>query len=105
MDEFVTSFNICDESISKHVVARPCKFDKRVYIKPKPKFDERVYIKPKPNRYDFVYVYEYLAKEYNLSFPLTNFQTEMLKTINVASSQLHANNWAFRSVFRYFSIT
>lgn len=73
MDDFVTMFNVCDESVTAYVVARHCKSD------------ERVYMKPKPNSYDFKYVYKFLFKEYDISFPLTDFEVGMLTTMNLES--------------------
>jgi len=61
VNNFVSVFDICDESVVDHAVARPCRAD------------ERVYMKPRPEGYDFIYVYEYLFKEYGITFPLTDF--------------------------------
>ena len=58
-----------------------------------------MYMKPKPNNYDFIYVYEFLFKEYNISFLLTNFEARMLTTMNIAPSQLHPKSWVFFECF------
>jgi len=74
VDDFVTSFNVCDESVSAHAVARHCKSDENVY-------------ETKPNRYDLMNVYDFLFRIYDISFP--DFETEMLTGMNIAPSQLH----------------
>jgi len=84
---FVSVFDIYDELVVDYVVARSCKAD------------ERVYMKPRLDRYDFVYVYEYLFKEYDITFPLTNFEAGMLSVMNIALSQLYLNSWAFLKCF------
>jgi len=49
VNAFVSVYTICDEFVIDYVVARPCKSD------------ERVYVKPKPDSYDFVYVYDFFV--------------------------------------------
>jgi len=56
-------------------------------------------MKPKLDNYDFTYVYEFLFKEYDIRFPLTDFKAGMLTTINIAPSQLHPNGWTFLKCF------
>jgi len=87
VDQFVSVYPSCEDSIVEHALARPCKAHKRVYMK------------PRLNSHDFVYVYDYLFKEYNITFPLTNFEAGMLNLMNIAPSQLHPNIWAFLQCF------
>lgn len=87
MDKFVFEYISCVDFVVDHVVARPCKAH------------ERVYMKPKPDGYDFIYVYEYSFKEYDITFPLTDFEAGMLTLMNIAPSQLHPNSWAFLKCF------
>lgn len=70
MDGFVSVYNVCDKSVATHVVARPCKLD------------ERVYMKPKPESYNFTYVYDFLFKDYDTTFPLIDFEAGMLTMMN-----------------------
>jgi len=51
------------------------------------------------NREDLTFVYE-LFKELDILFLLSHFECQMLMAMNVASSQLHPNNWAFLKVFQ-----
>ena len=74
VDRFVYVYTICHEFVANYAMARPCK----AY--------ERVYMKPKPDSYDFIYVYEFLFKEYDITFPLTNFEAGMLTVMNIALS-------------------
>jgi len=88
VQQFVSVYPVCDDSIVEHVVARPW----RVH--------ERVYVKPKPDSYDFTYVYKFLFKEYHISFPLSDFMAGMLNLMNISPSQLHPNSWAFLKCFK-----
>ena len=49
----------------------------------------------------FCYFYTTVLKKFILRLPLYNFEKELLTEINVASTQLHPNSWAF---VRGFSI-
>ena len=77
----------CEDSVAEYALARPCGAH------------ERVYMKPRLNSNDFVYVYDYLFKEYNITSPLIDFETGMLNLMNIAPSQLHPNSWAFLLCF------
>jgi len=70
-----------------YAVAKPCKAD------------ERVYMKLKLDNYDFTYAYEFLFKEYDISFPLTDFEASILTTVNTTPSPLYPNSWAFLKCF------
>lgn len=85
--QFVSVCPICDDLVVNHVMGKAC----RAY--------EWVYMKPRPDNYDFTYIYEFLFKEYHMTFPLTDFEAGMLNLINVAPSQLHPNSWAFLRCF------
>jgi len=56
-------------------------------------------MKLKPDSYDFTYVYEFLFKEYQINFSLSDFEAGMLTIMNIAPSQLHPNSWAFLKCF------
>jgi len=86
VDAFVSLYTVCDESVADYAVARPCRED------------ERLYMKPRPDSYDFTYVYDFLFKEYDITFPLTDFEAGML-TLMIAPSQLHPNSWTFLKCF------
>jgi len=50
---------------------------------------------------DFTYVYEYFfLKDFDITFPLSNFDAQILTMMNVALTQLHLNNWAFLKAFQ-----
>jgi len=59
----------------------------------------RVCMKPKLDSYNFIYVYEFLFKEYDIVFPLSDFEAGMLTVMNIAPSQLHPNSWDFLKCF------
>lgn len=59
-------------------------------------------MKPKPNSYDFTHVYEFLFKEYDISFPLTDFEAGILMTMDIAPSQLHPRSLAYLKCFEIF---
>ena len=87
MDQFVFVYPPCEDSVAKHALTRPCRAH------------EQVYMKPRLNSHGFIYVYDYLFKEYNITFPLTDFEAGMLNLMNIAPSQLHPNSWAFLRCF------
>ncbi|MCH83583.1 hypothetical protein A2U01_0004409 [Trifolium medium] len=47
----------------------------------------------------YFYMYTNLVQVLNLWLPFTDFESLMLKTLNVAPSQLHPNGWAFIKAF------
>jgi hypothetical protein len=47
----------------------------------------------------FFYMYTSLITQFNLFFPFTEFESLMLRTLNVAPIQLHPNSWAFIKAF------
>jgi len=87
LDQFVSVYPILEDSVLDYAVAKPCRSW------------ERVYMKPRTDDYDFSYVYEYMFKEYSMTFPLTDFEAGMLSLMNIAPSQLHPNSWAFLRCF------
>ena len=52
-----------------------------------------------PDSFDFIYVYDYMFKEYDMCFPLSDFETGMLRLMNIVPGQLHPNSWAFIRCF------
>jgi len=90
--QFVAVYPVCEDSFSEYVVVKPCRTH------------ERVYMRLDTHSYDFTYVYNYLFKEYDICFPLTDFKTGMLRLMNVTPSQLHPNSWASLSFLSYFVI-
>ena len=47
---------------------------------------------------DIVYMYEDVFKEFNIQFPFSDFECELLSLMNVAPVQLHPNSYAFLCV-------
>jgi len=72
VNNFTHVYEVCDDSFTEHSATRSCGAD------------ERVYMNPRPNSYDFIYAYEYLFKEYWITFPLTDFKAGMLIVMNIA---------------------
>jgi len=85
--QFVAVYPVCEDPFVEYAVVKPCRAH------------ECIYMKPAPDSYDFTYVYDYLFKEYNVTFPLTDFEAGMLTLMNIAPSQLHPNYWAFVRCF------
>jgi len=69
---------------------------------------ERVYMSPSVNVDDYTYVYDYMARDFAIQFPLSSFECHILNEIQTTPSQLHPNTWALLKVFqilcKYLSI-
>ncbi|WVY89730.1 hypothetical protein V8G54_035244 [Vigna mungo] len=50
---------------------------------------------------DFFFVYTYMFDQMYVRVPFTEFQSSVLKELNVAPSQLHPNGWAAVQAFTY----
>lgn len=74
MGQFVAMYLVCEDSFVEYAVVKTCRAR------------ESVYMKPDTDSYDFTYVYDYLFKEYNIMFPLTDFEAGMLNLMNIAPS-------------------
>ncbi|KAG2383986.1 uncharacterized protein HKW66_Vig0152510 [Vigna angularis] len=61
--------------------------------------NERVFYGKENSKDDFFYVYSYLFYDMYLRFPLNVFQMDVLKTLNVAPTQLHPNSWGYIQAF------
>ncbi|KOM53185.1 hypothetical protein LR48_Vigan09g184400 [Vigna angularis] len=48
---------------------------------------------------DFFYVYATMFKDLKVLLPFSDFQMGVLRTLNLAPTQLHPNGWAFMQVF------
>ncbi|KOM34851.1 hypothetical protein LR48_Vigan02g100100 [Vigna angularis] len=48
---------------------------------------------------DFFYVYATMFKDLKVLLPFSDFQMGVLRTLNVAPTQLHPNDWAFMQAF------
>jgi len=88
LDQFESVYPVCEDSVLDYAMAKPF----RAW--------ERVYMKPRADSYDFSYVYEFMFKEYSMTFPLTDFEVGMLSLMNIAPSELHPNSWAFLRCFK-----
>ena len=61
---------------------------------------ERVCIlRPKSVSEEFFYFYPSILEDFNIRIPFTDFEVDVLRTINIAPSQLHPNSWAFMKAF------
>ncbi|KOM56733.1 hypothetical protein LR48_Vigan10g262500 [Vigna angularis] len=49
--------------------------------------------------YDFFYIYATMFKDLKVLLPFSDFQMGVLRTLNVAPTQLHPNGWAFMQAF------
>jgi len=65
--------------------------------------DQRVFLKASKDKIDFIYLYEDVFKELHVQLPFTNFECEMLSSINVVPVQIHPNSWAFLQSFQIFT--
>ncbi|MED6218740.1 hypothetical protein PIB30_029318 [Stylosanthes scabra] len=65
----------------------PCSLSERVCF-------STLHLQDHQNR-DFFYIYEILFTNFGLRLPFSDFQLQILNTINVAPTQLHPNAWAF----------
>lgn len=54
---FASVYTICDESVAAYAMTRASKIN------------EKVYMKSRPDNYDFIYVYKFLFKEYDIILP------------------------------------
>ncbi|KOM47816.1 hypothetical protein LR48_Vigan07g152000 [Vigna angularis] len=48
---------------------------------------------------DFFYVYATMVKDLKVLLPFSDFQMSVLRTLNLAPTQLHPNGWAFMQAF------
>ena len=64
--EFVATFNICPEVMAEFIGAKPC--SKADYV----------FIKSSRNSDDFTLVYKYFFKEFDILFPLSHFECQIL---------------------------
>lgn len=62
--------------------------------------EDRVYDSQDLKDAEFVYMYKTLFKDLVLRLPFTEFERGVLVQINVASTQLHRNSWAFVHYFK-----
>lgn len=49
----------------------------------------------------FLYVYSFLFLDLYVAFPFYDFTMDVLRTLNVAPTQLHPNTWASLQVIPY----
>ena len=56
-------------------------------------------IRPKGVDSEWFYFYSGVIEEFSIQFPFSDFETDILRTINVAPSQLRPNSWGFIKAF------
>ncbi|RDX58400.1 hypothetical protein CR513_62288, partial [Mucuna pruriens] len=56
--------------------------------------DERVCHLVKEREEDFIYIYETVMRDLGVTLPFDTFEADVLRTLGVAPTQLHPNNWA-----------
>ncbi|WVY92617.1 hypothetical protein V8G54_031705 [Vigna mungo] len=61
--------------------------------------DERVFHGKENSDGDFFYFYSCLFFDMHLRLPFIEFQIDVLRTLNVAPSQLHPNSWGYIQAF------
>ncbi|KOM52333.1 hypothetical protein LR48_Vigan09g099200 [Vigna angularis] len=61
--------------------------------------NERVFHGRENATHDFFYCYASPFYDLYVRLPLTNFQMEVLRTLNVAPTQLHPNSWGYMQAF------
>lgn len=70
------------------VILEPCVAGERVYI-----------ILPKEVSDEYFYFYSRVIEDFKVRFPFTDFESDLLKTLNIAPSQLLLNEWRFIKAF------
>lgn len=68
----------------KDVVMEPCVVGERVWI-----------TQPMGVSNKYFYFYLGVIEDFRIRIPFTDFESDLLKTLNVAPSQLHPNGWGF----------
>ncbi|RDY02354.1 hypothetical protein CR513_14189, partial [Mucuna pruriens] len=58
--------------------------------------NESVNNQPSPDEAPFFFFYEPVFSKLGIKLPFTAFEQSILRALNVASSQLHPNSWAFK---------
>lgn len=81
------NFRVVSEAFYEKIKLLPCKGE------------ERPFMRGEPGSPPFFYFYRDLVATLGVSFPLTDFQSSLLRRLNVAPSQLHANSWAMVRIF------
>ena len=56
-------------------------------------------IRPQGAETEWFYFYTGVIEEFGIQFPLSDFETDILRTINLAPSQLRPNSWGFIRAF------
>lgn len=70
------------------IVLEPYLVGERVYItRPKGVFDE------------YFYFYSEVIEDFKVCIPFTDFESDLLKTLNITPSQLRSNGWGFIKAF------
>lgn len=49
---------------------------------------------------EYFYFYSWIIEDFMICIPFTYFKSDLLKTLNVAPSQLRPNNWDFIKAFK-----
>lgn len=87
-DDFVLTIDGYDEN----VIIKPCLVSELAYTDTDTDTDKGM-------RIILCYIFEIVLSKLGIRFPLTEFESGMLLMLNVASTQLHPNSWAFVKVF------
>ena len=70
------------------VILEPCGPKERVCI-----------LRPKGVSEEFFYFYPSILEDFSVRIPFTDFEVDVLKTVNIAPSQLRPNSWGFIKAF------
>ena len=81
-------WNVSSTGNEDGVILEPCETRENVCMS-----------RPKGVNPEWFYFYVGVVEELNIQFPFTDFETDILRKMNVAPSQLRPNSWGFIRAF------
>lgn len=75
------------------VILEPCVVGKRVCI-----------TRPKGLLEEYFYFYSGVIEDFKIHIPFTDFESDLLQTINITPSKLHPDGWALSRLLKLFVI-
>lgn len=77
-----------DESGGEQIVLEPCREGEPIFL-----------YQPVGSNPKYFYMYETFFTKLNVRLPFSDFECDILRTLNVAPSQMHPNSWGFVRAF------
>src|ERR1044072_5036233 len=81
-------WNVSSTGNEDDVILEPCESGENVYM-----------IWPRGVDSEWFYFYVGVIEEFSIQFPLSDFETDILRTMNIDPSQLRPNSWGFIRAF------